>query len=105
MSQVHVLADGQSHRVLVRENGTASRFRLADHVCRAHVVEEAIVDTARIPCVDAMRAAERGVADERVAAAVVVFGLVVSAVVVLLRRVSIPACEEVRGLLWLTFAQ
>ena len=52
-----------------------------------------------------MRAAERGVADERVAAAVVVFGLVVSAVVVLLRRVSILACEEVRGLLWLTFAQ
>jgi hypothetical protein len=43
------------------------------------------VDTAGIPRVDAVGAAERGVADERVAAAVVVFGFVVGAVVVLLR--------------------
>jgi len=46
------------------------------------------VDTARIPGVDAVGAAERCVADERVTAAVVVFGLVVGAVVVLLLWVS-----------------
>ena len=43
------------------------------------------MDTTGIPRVDAVGAAERGVADERVAAAVVVFGFVVGAVVVLLR--------------------
>ena len=105
VSQVHVLADSQSHRVLVREDGAARRFRLADDVRRAHVVEEAIVDTAGVPCVDAVGAAERGVADERVATAVVVFGFVVGAVVVLLLRVSILACAGLWGLLRLTFAQ
>jgi hypothetical protein len=66
------------------------------------------VDTAGIPCVDAVRAAERRVADERVAAAVVVFGFVVGAVVVLLRA-RVSGCFMGRdwtgSLLRLTFAQ
>jgi hypothetical protein len=54
VSQVNVLADSQAHRVLVRQDGAACCFRLADNIRRAHVVEEAIVDTAGIPCVDAV---------------------------------------------------
>jgi len=46
VAQVYVLANSQAHRVLVRKDGTASGFRLADNVRRAHVVKEAIVDTA-----------------------------------------------------------
>jgi hypothetical protein len=54
VSQIHILANRQAHRVLVRQDGAARRFRLADHVRRAHVVKEAVVDTAGIPCVDAV---------------------------------------------------
>lgn len=89
VAQIHILANRQPHRVLVRQDGAARGLWLADHVRRSHVVEEAVVDTAGVPRVDAVGAAERGVTDERVAAAVVVFGFVVCAVVVLLRaRVS-----------------
>lgn len=88
MTQVHILANSQANGVLVRQDGTARRFGLADNIGCAHVVEEAVVDTARIPCVDTVGAAERRVADERVAAAVVVVGFVVGAVVVLLLCIS-----------------
>jgi hypothetical protein len=105
VAQIHILANRQAHGVLVRQDSAASSFRLANDVCCAHVVEEAVVDTAGVPCVDAVRAADRGVADERVAAAVVVFGFVVRAVVVLLLWVSILVYVEVGVTLRLTFAQ
>ena len=66
------------------------------------------MDTTGIPRVDAVGAAERCVADERVAAAVVVIGFVVRAVVVLLRaRVSgcFMGWDWTGFLLRLTFAQ
>lgn len=83
--EVDVLADRQPDRVLVRQDRAARRPRLAHHARRPHLVQEAVVDAARIPRVDAVRAPERRVADERVPPAVVVVRSVVRAVVVLLR--------------------
>lgn len=64
MAQIHVFANSEADGVLVRQDGTTGRFGLADNIGGAHVVEEAIVDTARIPCIDAVGAAERCVADK-----------------------------------------
>ena len=85
MAQVDVLADYQALRLLVRQDGRARGLGLAHDIRRARLVQEAIVDAAGVPCVDPMRAAERFVADERMAAPVVVAGVVVGAVVILLR--------------------
>ncbi len=86
VTEVDVRADCQALRVLVRQDGGARRARLAHHVGRARVVEEAVVDAARVPRVDALRPAERRVAHQRVPPAVVVARLEVCAAVVLLDK-------------------
>lgn len=84
VAEVDVLADGEALGVLVRQDGGPAGFWLAHHVGRPRVVQEAVVDAARIPGVDAARPAERGVAYQGVAASVVMACVVVSAEVVLL---------------------
>lgn len=86
VAQVDVLADDEALRVLVRQDGRAVGLGLADDVGRPRIVQEAVVDAAGVPRVDAARAAEGRVADEGVPAAVVGLSVVVRAVVVLLRR-------------------
>lgn len=85
VAQVDILADYQALRLLIRQNCRARGLGLAHDVGRARLVQEAIVDAAGVPCVDPMRAAERFVADERMATPIVVSGVVVGAVVILLR--------------------
>lgn len=85
MPEVHVLPDNQPLRVLVRQNRRAGSTRLANDVGRARVVEEAVVDAARVPGVDAARPTERRVTNQRVAAAVPVSRVGVEAVMVLLQ--------------------
>lgn len=84
MAKVDVLADGEALRVLVRQDDGPAGLWLADDVGCARVVQEAVVDAARVPGVDAPRAAEGLVAYQGVPAAVVVACVVVCAEVVLL---------------------
>lgn len=86
MTQVNVLCNDETLRVLIGENGCASRLWLTHNVLRSRVVEEAVVNAARIPCVDTLRTAERSIAHEGVASAVVMSSVVVRAVMVLLNR-------------------
>jgi hypothetical protein len=85
VAQVDVLADYQALGLLVRQDGRARGLGLAHDVSRAWFVQKAIVDAAGVPCVDPMRTPERFVADERMATPIVVSGIVVRAVVILLR--------------------
>lgn len=62
VAKVDVLADGEALGVLVRQDGGPAGFRLANDVGRPRVVQEAVVDAARVPRVDAACSAERGVA-------------------------------------------
>jgi len=82
MSQIHKLANRQPLTLLVTEDNAAGSFRLTNDIFSAWVVEETVVDAGGVPCVDAFCAAEGGVADEGVAAAVVGARGEVSAVVV-----------------------
>jgi hypothetical protein len=82
--EINVALDREAVRVFVREDGGSCSLGLADDTLRARLVEEDVVDAAGPPSVDALGAAHAGFADERVAAAVVVAGVVVRAVVVLL---------------------
>jgi len=84
VAKVDVLADGQALRVLVRQDGGPAGLWLSNDVGRPGVVQEAVVDAARVPRVDAACAAERGVAYQGVPASVVVACVVVCAEVVLL---------------------
>lgn len=84
MAEVDVLANSQALGVLVAQDGGPAGLWLAHDVCGARVVQEAVVDAARVPRVDAAGTAERGVAYQGVAAAVVVACVVVGAEVVLL---------------------
>lgn len=72
MPQINILANRQALTILVSEDNRARGFWFADGVAGARVVEENVVDAAAVPCVYAFGAAEGGVADEGVAAAVVV---------------------------------
>lgn len=84
MAQVYIFANGEALGVLVGQDDGARGFGLADDVGGSRVVQEAVVDAARIPCVDALRAAERCVADQRMAPSIVVAGIVMRSVVVFL---------------------
>ena len=72
MAQVHILANGQTLRVLIAQDDGARGLGLAHDIRRARIVQEAKVDAARVPRADTVRAAQRGVAHERMPAAVVV---------------------------------
>lgn len=85
MPQIHILSNDQPLGILIRENRAPRSLRLSHNVGRAWVVEKAVVDAARVPGVDALGPAERGVADERVPAAVVVACIVVGAEMVFLQ--------------------
>ena len=93
MTQIHKLANRQPLTLLVAQNNAAGSFRLTHHIFSAWVVEEAVVDAGGVPCVDAFGAAEGGVADEGVAAAVVVAGRKVGAVVVFFCPVELVVGE------------
>lgn len=82
MSQIHKLSNRQPLTLFITQNNAAGSFGLANDIFSAWVVEETVVDAGGVPCVDAFCAAERGVADEGVAAAVVGAGGEVGAVVV-----------------------
>lgn len=58
MSEVDVFANRETLGVFVGKNGGASGFRLTDHVNCTWVIQETIVDAARIPCVDPVRSPE-----------------------------------------------
>ena len=60
--QIHILANRQTLTILIAEDGSACGFRLADHVGGARIVEEAVVDAAAVPGVDALGPSEGGVA-------------------------------------------
>ena len=62
MAQIHILANRQTLAILIAEDRAASGFGLADDVGGARVVEEAVVDAAAVPGVDALGASEGGVA-------------------------------------------
>jgi hypothetical protein len=84
VAKIHILANRETLGVFIGEDDFAGCFGLADGICGAWIVEEDVVDAARVPGVDAFGATEGGVTDEGVAAAVVVAGVVVGAVVVFL---------------------
>ena len=86
MAQVDVFPDDKTLSVLIRQDRPASGTRLSDNVGGPGIVEEAVVDAARVPRVDALRAAERGIAHEGVAASIVVAGVVMGTVVVFLSQ-------------------
>lgn len=84
MAQINVLADGEALRVLIRQDRSAASFRLTHHIGGSGLIQEAVVDAARVPCIDTVCTAERGIADERVPTTIVVVCVVVGAIVVLL---------------------
>lgn len=84
VTQVDIVADGESLGVLVRQDGRTCGAWLPHYVHRPWFVQEAVVDAAGIPRVDTLRATERGVTDEGVAAAVVVTRVIMGAVMILL---------------------
>jgi hypothetical protein len=84
MSEVDVLADGETLGILIRQNNGTGGLGLTDHIGCAWVVQEAVVDAAGVPGIHAMGASEARIADERVTSAIIVSGVVVGAVVVLL---------------------
>jgi hypothetical protein len=84
MPEVDVFADRETLGILIRQNRGSGSFGLTDYIGCAWVVQETVVDAAGVPGIHAMSAAEACVADERVAATIVVAGVVVGAIVVLL---------------------
>lgn len=87
MSQIHVLSNNQSLRILITQNRASCGLGLTYNIAAAHVVEETVVNARRVPSIDALCTAERVISDERVAATVIGRGIVVSAIVVFLRPV------------------
>lgn len=84
MSEIDVLANCESLRVLVGQDGRAGGLGLADSIGSSGIIQEDIVDAARVPCIHAVCTSEAGIADERVTAAIIVSSIVVSAVMILL---------------------
>lgn len=84
MSQIHILPNRQTLSILVAQDDSSRSLGFAHDVTCPRVVQEAVVDAAGIPRVDAVCSAEGVVADEGVAAAVVGVGVVVGAVVIFL---------------------
>lgn len=97
VAKVNVRTNGQALSILIRQDDGACGTRLTDDVCCAGVIQEAVVNTAGVPGIDALGTTEGRVSDERVATAVVIAGIVVSAVVVLLKNVlAIERAFQVR---------
>lgn len=84
MSQIHILANRQPLRILIRQNRPPRSLGFADDISRPRLVKKTVMDARRVPRVDALRAAERCVAHERVPAAVVVACIVMRAEVIFL---------------------
>ena len=84
VSEIDILANCESLRVLVGQDGRPGGLGLTDSISGPGIVQEDIVDTARVPGIYAVCTSEAGIADERVTAAVVVSGIVVRAIVILL---------------------
>lgn len=84
MTEIDVLADGESLGILVGQDRRTCGLRLAYHVGCSRVIQEAVVDAARVPCVDTVSTSEGSIAYQRVPAAIVVACIVVGAVVILL---------------------
>lgn len=84
MTEVHILADDKTLCVFIRQDSSSGGFRFTNDVDSPNVIEEAVVDAARVPCINTVGSAERSIAHERVSSAVIVVGSVVRSVVVLL---------------------
>ena len=105
MTQIDITPDHEALSILVRQDGRPRGTGLAHHVSGARVVEEAVVDAARVPRVDALRAAKRRVADKRMAATVVVAGVEVSAAMIFLEGKGGSGADSTRRQPGRTFAQ
>lgn len=108
--QIHDALEVEPGGVVVCQRREVGVLGLADDELGARVVEEHVVHDAAPPHHDAVLAAEANVADERVAAAVPVVGVVVRAQMVLLVLSAALRliAETLRWNIWelrLTFAQ
>lgn len=84
MSKIDVLANCESLRVFVGQDSRAGGLGLADSIGGPGIVQEYIVDAARVPGIHAVCTSETGIADERVTAAIIISSIVVGAVMILL---------------------
>lgn len=84
VAQVDIFADDESLGVFIGQNGPTCGPRLPHNVHGTWLVQEAVMDAAGIPGVDALRATERGVTNEGVAPAVVVPGIIMGAIMIFL---------------------
>ena len=84
MAEIDVLANCESLRVLVGQDGRPGGLGLTDSISGPGIVQENIVDTARVPGIYAVCTSEAGIADKRVTASVIVSSIVVGAIVILL---------------------
>lgn len=86
VSEVDVLANSQTLRVLIRQDGRAGGLGLADGIDSSGIVQEDVVNATRVPGVYAASASETRVADKGVATAIVISSIVMRSVVVLLQE-------------------
>ena len=84
MAQVHVALDRKALGILVGEDSAAGRLGFADNALGSRLVEEAVVDTAGPPGIDALSATDAFFTDKGMSPAIVVAGIVVGTVVVFL---------------------
>lgn len=92
--QIHKLSNRQPLTLLIAQDDTSRSFGLANYICSARVVEETIMDARGIPRVHPLGAAERCIADERMAATIVVASVKVSAVVIFFRPIQLIVGES-----------
>ncbi len=84
MAQVNVFVYHQALSILVRKNDGSGSFWLPHSIGSTWVIQKTVVDATGIPCIDLLCTSERGVADERVASAVVVTSTVMRTIVIFL---------------------
>jgi hypothetical protein len=84
MPKVNITSDDQTLRILVGQDSPPCSFRLAYRICSARIVQEHVVDAARVPSVDSFCASEGFIANERVPSTIIVSSIVVSSVMILL---------------------
>ena len=84
MWQINMLLDMVPVHLIIHQWFRSRRFGLADDKVGSRIVKEHVVREAGVPGLDAMRSAEPSVADEVVATAIIVLGVVIGSDVVLL---------------------
>ena len=94
MPQIHKLSNRQPLTLLIAQNDTSRSFGFANYIGSARVVEETIMDARGIPRVYPLGAAERCIADEGMAATIVVASVKVCAVVIFFRPIQLIVGES-----------